>query len=362
MSSPTPTFVILSEVEPENTTLSTPVHSAAHRSATSDVESEPTKKSSEDFPVAPDIAPFEDDPYVLARRGYPISADEEPSEADSSSPSESPLPPPPPTETPPVLPSRVRRTARIRTIPVPPPHSYMLPTYVPPPVPTSTLPPHNSIPEEDLPPRKRTRPYTPPASTDFTPLSQPFELSEEARAAIARYNALRSPTPDLPTPPRVFEVGESSHAASERQPTISTLLTRIERNEEQIDTALCHLDELPLERIESMEYTSENIIDKQAAMQQELGALNTGLQQTREQVHDLAELNGQDIPLLYSNNWLISQVLMMQNDDLVWAYHKIDTLEATVMDMQAQHQENTQTLLSMIADLDSRIGGAPGSH
>ena len=340
MSSPVPS-ITLSDIEPEDDIFSVPDHSPAPGHVTSDEESEPTEESTEDFAVVPEIAPSSDDQYVFSREGDSISDNEDPSEADISSPSESPLP-------------SLPKTARIRTIPVPPPHPYMLPTYVPP----STEP----IPEETLPSRKRTRPYTPPSSTDFTPLSQPYELSEEVRASIARFNALpRSPTPDFPIPPRVFETGESSQAAENRQPTISTLVNRVERHEEQIETALCHLDELPLERIESMEYTSENIIDKQTTMQQELDTLNTGLQQTREQVHDLAESYGQDIPLLYDNDWLTAQAVVMQNEDIIIAYHRIATLEAVVMDLQAQLQENTQILLSMMAELDNRNGGASGS-
>ena len=132
------------------------------------MESEPTEESSEDFAVVPEIAPLPYDPYVLARWGYPTSAGEELSETDFSSPLESTLPPPSPPETPPVHPSRVCRTARIRTIPVPlpPPHSYMLPTYVPP---VSTSTPQNTILEEALPPRKRTYPYAPLSPTISLP-------------------------------------------------------------------------------------------------------------------------------------------------------------------------------------------------
>ncbi|GKB91998.1 hypothetical protein Tco_0964270 [Tanacetum coccineum] len=45
----------------------------------------------------------------------------------------------------------------------------------------------------------------------------------------------------------VFEIGESSHK------------THLEHHEEQIETILNHLDELPLERIEHMEDTIEDL-------------------------------------------------------------------------------------------------------
>ena len=191
MSSPIPSTIVSSDVEPEDSNPAIPVHSHTSRHATSsDEETEPTEESSEDFAVVPDInpalrhtteiedvhtvpdiAPPPDDPDTLAREGDPMSTDEDPSEADVSSPPESPLPSPPPPGTPPNPQNRIRRTARIRTtyVPPPPPHPYMLPNYVP--------PPNSPDPEDTLPSRKRTRSSTPPSSTD--------ELSEVAKAAIA---------------------------------------------------------------------------------------------------------------------------------------------------------------------------------
>ncbi|GKB30702.1 hypothetical protein Tco_0870103, partial [Tanacetum coccineum] len=55
-------------------------------------------------------------------------------------------------------------------------------------------------------------------------------------------------TPPIVLPPSpVFETGESSH------------MTHLERHEEQIETILNHLDELPLERIEHMEDKIEGL-------------------------------------------------------------------------------------------------------
>ncbi|GJS76150.1 reverse transcriptase domain-containing protein [Tanacetum coccineum] len=66
------------------------------------------------------------------------------------------------------------------------------------------------------------------------------------------YNATSNespiPLPQAPiAPPTVFEIGESSHK------------TYLERHEEQIETILNHLDELPLERIEHMEDKIEGL-------------------------------------------------------------------------------------------------------
>ncbi|GKC12399.1 hypothetical protein Tco_1009181 [Tanacetum coccineum] len=58
---------------------------------------------------------------------------------------------------------------------------------------------------------------------------------------------LSSSSTDSSAPPHVFEIGESSHK------------THLERHEEQIETILNHLDELPLERIEHMEDKIEGL-------------------------------------------------------------------------------------------------------
>ncbi|GJT78583.1 hypothetical protein Tco_1045308 [Tanacetum coccineum] len=62
-----------------------------------------------------------------------------------------------------------------------------------------------------------------------------------------RARFLSSFSTDFSAPPHVFEIGESSHK------------THLERHEEQIETILNHLDELPLERIEHMEDKIEGL-------------------------------------------------------------------------------------------------------
>ncbi|GJU24115.1 putative reverse transcriptase domain-containing protein [Tanacetum coccineum] len=75
---------------------------------------------------------------------------------------------------------------------------------------------------------------------------QDFFLPEEILPPHKRARFLSSSS-DFYTPPRVFEMGESSH------------MTRLECHEEQIETILNHLDELPLERIEHMEDKIEGL-------------------------------------------------------------------------------------------------------
>ncbi|GJS24706.1 reverse transcriptase domain-containing protein [Tanacetum coccineum] len=75
---------------------------------------------------------------------------------------------------------------------------------------------------------------------------QDFFLPEEILPPQKRARFLSSSS-DFSTPPQVFEIGESSHK------------THLERHEEQIETILNHLDELPLERIEHMEDKIEGL-------------------------------------------------------------------------------------------------------
>ncbi|GJV00744.1 hypothetical protein Tco_1330014 [Tanacetum coccineum] len=78
-----------------------------------------------------------------------------------------------------------------------------------------------------------------PLSPLFDP--QDFFLPEEILPSQKRARSRSSSSTDFFAPPHVFEIGESSHK------------THLERHEEQIETILNHLDELPFERIEHME-------------------------------------------------------------------------------------------------------------
>ncbi|GKD00272.1 hypothetical protein Tco_1170546, partial [Tanacetum coccineum] len=99
-------------------------------------------------------------------------------------------------------------------------------------------------------------------------------------------------------------IGESSHK------------THLERHEEQIETILNHLDELPLERIEHME-------DK-------IEGLGNG---RKEQIrHD---------------------------DEIVLARVRISTLEMIIKDIQVRHQSDLKNLLNKIHKLKNHKEGPP---
>ncbi|GJS02218.1 hypothetical protein Tco_0318726 [Tanacetum coccineum] len=81
------------------------------------------------------------------------------------------------------------------------------------------------------------------------PLFDPrdFFLPEEILPPQKRARFLSSSSTDFSAPPHVFEIRESSYK------------THLERHEEQIETILNHLDELPFERIEHMEDMIEGL-------------------------------------------------------------------------------------------------------
>ncbi|GKA64501.1 hypothetical protein Tco_0764208 [Tanacetum coccineum] len=76
---------------------------------------------------------------------------------------------------------------------------------------------------------------------------QDFFLPEEILPPQKRARFLSTSSTDFSALPYVFEMGESSHK------------TRLERHEEQIETILNRLDELPLKRIEHMEDKIEGL-------------------------------------------------------------------------------------------------------
>ncbi|GKE02498.1 reverse transcriptase domain-containing protein [Tanacetum coccineum] len=225
MSSSTHPIIILSDFDVEDAFSSTDYTPASldyspasprNTSSDSKTESDLYEDLSEDRSAPLAITPFPDDPYMQIRRAYYATNEE-----SSDSLSLSTIPPPPA----PVCPSRKRVRIPQAHIASPP----VLPS--PPIVPSSPLShPQDSVPEEIMLPWKRAHFLSPPSS----------------------------PT-DLFVPPLVFKIGENSQTVAARQPTILTLMTRLERHEEHIDTILNHLDEFPLERIEQIEYGIEGL-------------------------------------------------------------------------------------------------------
>ncbi|GJR63427.1 hypothetical protein Tco_1505589 [Tanacetum coccineum] len=137
-----------------------------------------------------------------------------------------------------------------------------------------------------------------PASPGNTPSDSLDDLSKYLLASLAI-----SPFHDDPYM-KVFEIGESSHKM------------HLERHEEQIETILNHLDELPLEHIEHMEDKIEGL----------------GYGRKEEIRHD---------------------------DEIVLSHIRTSTLEILIEDIQIRHRSDMKNLLNKIHKLKNHKGGPP---
>ncbi|GJZ67431.1 reverse transcriptase domain-containing protein [Tanacetum coccineum] len=102
-----------------------------------------------------------------------------------------------------------------------------------------------------------------PIPPPLAPIAPPTVLPPSPKRARSRSSSSTSALP------QVFEIGESSHKTS------------LERHEEQIETILNHLDELPLERIEHMEDKIEGLGNGRVIIQRDFDQLETELQEAQ---------------------------------------------------------------------------------
>ncbi|GKD64092.1 hypothetical protein Tco_1306200 [Tanacetum coccineum] len=200
--------------------------------------------------------------------------------------------------------------------------------------------------------------YT-PASLDYSPASpgntssDPSEdLSKDLLASLAispfhddpymkvmqAYNATSNespiPLPRAPIAPPtvlppspVFEIGESSYK------------THLECHEEQIETILNHLDELPLERIGHMENKIEGLGNGRVIIQQDFDQLETKLQEARTQIFGF------------------QREQIRHDDEIVLARIRISTLDMIIEDIQVLHRLDMKSLLDTIHELKNHKGG-----
>nr|GEW51570.1 reverse transcriptase domain-containing protein [Tanacetum cinerariifolium] len=131
-----------------------------------------------------------------------------------------------------------------------------------------------------------------------------FFLLEEILPPHKRACFLSSSSTDSSTLPQVFEIGESSHKTS------------LKRHEEQIETILNHLDELPLERIEQVEEKIEGLGNGRLIIQRDFDQLEIKLQKARNQIVGLQKEQ------------------IGHNDEIVLARVRISTLEMIIEDIQ----------------------------
>ncbi|GJZ02055.1 hypothetical protein Tco_0520016 [Tanacetum coccineum] len=101
---------------------------------------------------------------------------------------------------------------------------------------------------------------------DYQDLFLPKEILPLKKRARSRSSSFTSALP------QVFEIGENYHGA---------LDTSYARHEEQIETIMNHLDELPLERIEHMEDKIKGLGNGRVIIQRDFDQLETELHEAR---------------------------------------------------------------------------------
>ncbi|GJW60359.1 hypothetical protein Tco_0109694 [Tanacetum coccineum] len=196
--------------------------------------------------------------------------------------------------------------------------------------------------------------YT-PASPDYSSASpgntssDPSEDSSKDRSAsltispfhddpymkvMQAYKATSNESP-IPLPPTPIAPPTVLH------PSLVSHVTRLERHEEQIETILNHLDEIPLERIEHMEDKIEGLGNGRVIIQRDFDQLETKLQEARTQIAGFQrKKTGHD-------------------DEIVLARVRISTLEMLIKDIQVRPRSYMKSLLGMIHKLKNHKGGPP---
>ncbi|GKF69038.1 hypothetical protein Tco_0198717 [Tanacetum coccineum] len=117
--------------------------------------------------------------------------------------------------------------------------------------------------------------------------------------------------------------------------------TNLERHEEQIETILNHLDELPLERVEHMEDKIEGLGNGRVIIQRDFDQLETELQEARTQIAGFQRKQ------------------IGHDDEIVLARVRTSTLEIFIEDIQVRHQVDMKSLLKKIHELKNHKGGPP---
>ncbi|GJZ00675.1 hypothetical protein Tco_0518104 [Tanacetum coccineum] len=155
---------------------------------------------------------------------------------------------------------------------------------------------------------------------------QDLFLPEEILPPQKRARFLSSSS-DFSAPSQIFKIGESSHK------------TRLECHEEQIETILNHLDELPLERIEHIEDKIEGLANGRVIIQRDFDQLETELQKARTQIYGF------------------QREQIRHDDDIVLARVRNSTLEILIEHIQVRHRSDMKSLLDKIYEIKNHKGG-----
>ncbi|GJS81803.1 hypothetical protein Tco_0748344 [Tanacetum coccineum] len=186
--------------------------------------------------------------------------------------------------------------------------------------------------ESPIPPQAPIAPPTVLPPSPVLPLSSMFdsrdfflpkEILPPKKRARSRSSSSTSALP------QVFKIGESSHK------------THLERHEEQIETILNHLDELPLERIEHIEDIIEGLGNGRVIIQRDFDQLETELHEARAQIAGF------------------QREQIRHDDEIVLARVRVSTLEMIIEDIQVRHRSDMKSLLDKIRELKNHKGGPP---
>ncbi|GKC05961.1 hypothetical protein Tco_0997571 [Tanacetum coccineum] len=162
-----------------------------------------------------------------------------------------------------------------------------------------------------------------PLSSMFNP--QEFFVPEELLSPKKRgHNQSFSSTSALP---QEFKMGESSRKTS------------LERQEEQIEEILNHLDELFLNRIEHIKDKIEGLANGRVIIQQDFENLEAGLQKAHARITKLQRKQ------------------MENNNKIALARFKIANLEQIIEEIQVRHQADNESLLNAIYELKNSQKG-----
>nr|GEY10921.1 hypothetical protein [Tanacetum cinerariifolium] len=149
-----------------------------------------------------------------------------------------------------------------------------------------------------------------------TPQQKGEILPPQKRARFLSHSSV-----DLAAPPHIIKTEESSHK------------TPLERHEEQIETILNHLAELPLERIEEMEDTIRGLGNGRVIIERDFDRLETELEEAHTQIVGLQKKH------------------MGHVDEVVLARVRISTREMIIEDIQVRHRSDIRSLLEAIHEL-----------
>ncbi|GJW56343.1 hypothetical protein Tco_0103074 [Tanacetum coccineum] len=117
--------------------------------------------------------------------------------------------------------------------------------------------------------------------------------------------------------------------------------THLERHEEQIETILNHLDELPLECIEHMKDKIKVLGNGRVIIQRDFEQLETKLQEARTQIYRF------------------QREQIRHDDEIVLARVRTSTLGILIEDIQIRHRSDMKSRLDKIHELKNHKGGPP---